>query len=80
MNKPINVDVSKLDTFLCPNCESPYCVEVFQIKQVPALMSPTGKEQVLKLPTGFACVECQASMFTEPKEETENAPTIELVK
>ena len=78
--QPINVDVTKLDTQLCPMCESPYCTEVFQLKHLPALMSPNGQAQVVKVPSGYSCVHCRSAMFGKIKEEEENKSLIDVVK
>ena len=64
MKKPtVNVNVEELSTQICPKCESPYCTEVFILKHLPALMSPDGKAQLIKVPAGFGCVNCKSSMF-----------------
>lgn len=84
--KPINVDVTQLEIQICPKCECPYCHEVFRLRHLPALMSPDGKAQLLKVPAGFACANCGGSMFEVSESSKENAdapeekkPLIDLV-
>jgi len=79
MDKPINVNVEQMETYLCPECESPYCHEVFTLKHVPALMSPTGQDQVIKLPIGFACVACKSGMFKDKMDEGKKPSGLEIV-
>ena len=82
MNNPthINVDINSLEQQICPDCDGKDCCEVFHLKLLPAMLSPSGKEQMLKLPIGYTCTVCGASMFTLPKiEKKDNKPAIQIV-
>ena len=76
--QPINVDVTKLEMQICPKCECPTCHEVFQLRHLPALMSPNGQAQLVKIAIGFACNNCNASMFEQPEPE-EKKPLLDIV-
>ncbi len=79
----INIDPSTLATQECPDCKGVACCDVFNLKHLPALLSPTGKAQVIKIQVGYACTNCGESMFVQPdleKEETaEKAPFLEII-
>jgi len=79
--QPINIDPNKLDTQICPECEGIACCEVFMLKHLPALISPSGKPQILKVPQGFICTACGANMFNviPPTEKPASKPDIKLV-
>jgi len=58
MNKQqINVDISKADDITCENCGNYTFQEVALMKRLSPLISPTGKEAVVPIPT-FACNAC----------------------
>ena len=53
----INVDLSQADDIVCENCGNYTFNEVMLMKRLSALLSPTGKEAVIPIPT-FACNAC----------------------
>ena len=62
----MNIDLSKAEDIVCPYCEETkgedepsqnIFVQVYMIKRVSALQSPTGEEAVIPLPI-FVCQEC----------------------
>lgn len=54
---PLNIDLSKAQDITCDNCGNYTFQEVALMKRLSALMSPTGKEAVVPIPT-FACNAC----------------------
>jgi uncharacterized Zn finger protein len=87
----INVDLSQAQDIVCENCGNYTFEEVLLMKKLSALLSPTGKETVIPIPT-FSCNACgyinkqflPVSMRGEdprPSEETEQQkPTLTLEK
>ena len=55
--KGLNVDPSSLKDIKCENCGCKFFRQVHAFKRVSALVSPTGKEQIVPVPT-FRCDEC----------------------
>jgi uncharacterized Zn finger protein len=53
----INVDLSQAEDIICENCGNYTFNEVVLMKKLSALISPTGKEAVVPIPT-FACNAC----------------------
>lgn len=86
----INVDLSNAQDITCENCGNYTFSEVLLMKKLSALISPTGKEAIVPIPT-FACNACgyinkqflPASMRNEPendsvKEESKSQLKLEL--
>ena len=57
MNQNINIDLSNVDNIKCEECENETFVPAFVIKQISALMSPTGKETMVPIQL-FKCSKC----------------------
>ena len=57
MNQNINIDLSKVDNVKCDECDNDKFTPAFVIKQISALMSPTGKETLVPIQL-FKCVKC----------------------
>ena len=55
--KGLNVDPSTLKDIKCENCGCQFFRQVNAFKRVSALVSPTGKEQIVPVPT-FRCDDC----------------------
>mgnify|MGYP003116392415 FL=1 len=55
--KGLNVDPSSMKDIKCENCGCRFFRQVHAFKRVSALVSPTGKEQIVPVPT-FRCDEC----------------------
>jgi len=53
----LNVDLSQAQDIVCKSCGNYTFQNVFIMKKVSALLSPTGKEGVVPIPT-FACNAC----------------------
>ena len=57
-DKPgLNIDPKELKDISCENCGCKYFRQVTAFKKVSALVSPTGKEQIVPVPI-FRCDEC----------------------
>ena len=57
MSPQLNVDLSKADDVTCERCGNYTFQEVMLMKRMSALISPTGKEAIVPIPT-FACNAC----------------------
>jgi len=53
----VKLDMSDLKDIVCENCESKIFREATMFKKLSALLSPTGKEQVIPIPV-FRCDDC----------------------
>ena len=56
-NTQVNIKPEDLKDIACENCGCKYFRQVSAFKRVSALVSPTGKEQIVPVPT-FRCDEC----------------------
>lgn len=54
---PMNLDLSNAQDVTCDNCGNYTFNEVVLMKRISALVSPTGKEAIVPIPT-FACNAC----------------------
>tara|TARA_A100001201_G_scaffold21291_2_gene23591 strand:+ start:110 stop:388 length:279 start_codon:yes stop_codon:yes gene_type:complete len=57
LNAQVNIKPEDLKDISCENCGCKYFRQVHAFKRVSALVSPTGKEQIVPVPT-FRCDEC----------------------
>jgi hypothetical protein len=53
----LNISPSDMKDICCAQCGSKYFRQVQAFKKLPALISPTGKEQIVPIPV-FRCDEC----------------------
>ena len=53
----INIRPEDLKNIVCENCGGRFFREVQSFKRISALISPTGKEQIMPVPT-FRCDDC----------------------
>lgn len=53
----VNIDLSNAQDITCENCGNYTFQEVTLMKRISALISPTGKEAIVPIPT-FACNAC----------------------
>ena len=53
----VKLDLNDLTDIVCENCESKFFRQVNAFKRISALVSPTGKEQIVPVPV-FRCDEC----------------------
>lgn len=54
---PMNLDLSNAQDVVCDNCGNYTFTEVVLMKRISALVSPTGKEASVPIPT-FSCNAC----------------------
>lgn len=54
----MKIDVGELDNMECERCNNVLFQQVYLMKKVSALVSPTGQEGVIPIPGPFACVNC----------------------
>jgi uncharacterized Zn finger protein len=55
--RPMNLDLENAQDVVCENCGNYTFQEVVLMKRVSAIVSPTGKEAIVPIPT-FACNAC----------------------
>lgn len=53
----INVDLNQASDISCSKCGGKFFHEVTFFKKISALLSPTGQEGIIPIPT-YACLEC----------------------
>jgi len=53
----VKIDLNDLIDIVCENCEGKFFRQVSAFKKLSALISPTGKEQIMPVPV-FRCDEC----------------------
>jgi uncharacterized Zn finger protein len=53
----VNVDLNQASDIVCSNCGGKFFHEVTFFKKISALLSPTGQEGIIPIPT-YACLEC----------------------
>lgn len=69
----VNVPVSELKTIVCFKCGGEHFAQAGQLKVVPSVYSPTGKEEVIMIQSGFLCVSCGTpAQLKEPKKEEQS--------
>ena len=74
MNNPqqmqMNIDISQTTAEVCEACENNTFVQVYQMRTLSALLSPTGQETKIPIQM-FACHKCgHINKSFLPKEET----------
>ena len=57
LNAQLNIDPKDLKDIVCENCGCQFFRQVNAFKRISALVSPTGKEQIVPVPT-FRCDDC----------------------
>ena len=72
MNNPqepqMNIDFSQTTAETCENCENDTFVQVFKMRKLSALLSPTGQESMIPIQI-FACAKCgHVNKGFQPKE------------
>jgi len=53
----INIKPEDLDNIVCESCEGRFFRQIHAFKRLSALISPTGKEQIVPVPS-FRCDDC----------------------
>ena len=61
MNNPqqpqMNIDISQTTAEVCETCENETFIQVYQMRKLSALLSPTGQESMIPIQV-FACAKC----------------------
>ena len=73
MNNPqqpqMNIDFSQTTPEVCEECENDTFVQVFRMRKLSALLSPTGQESMIPIQV-FACAKCgHINKGFQPKED-----------
>jgi len=64
----MNVDFSQTTAETCESCENDTFTQVFKIRKLSALLSPTGQESMIPIQI-FACAKCgHINKGFQPKE------------
>ena len=53
----MNIDFSQTTAEVCEKCGNDTFVQVYQMRKLSALLSPTGQETMIPIPV-FACSKC----------------------
>jgi predicted nucleic acid-binding Zn ribbon protein len=57
MGRSVGLKLEDMTDIICENCGCRYFNQVHAFKRVSALLSPTGKEQIMPVPS-FRCSDC----------------------
>jgi hypothetical protein len=61
MNNPqqpqMNIDFSQTTAEVCEKCENDTFIQVFKMRKLSALLSPSGQESMIPI-QAFACAKC----------------------
>ena len=57
MGRSMGLKLEDMTDIICENCGCRYFNQVHAFKRVSALLSPTGKEQIMPVPS-FRCSDC----------------------
>tara|TARA_R100001510_G_C7583828_1_gene155861 strand:+ start:160 stop:396 length:237 start_codon:yes stop_codon:yes gene_type:complete len=57
VNRSMGLKLEDMTDIICENCGCRYFNQVHAFKRVSALLSPTGKEQIMPVPS-FRCSDC----------------------
>ena len=53
----LNIDFSQTTAEVCEKCENDTFIQVFKMRKISALLSPTGEESMIPIQS-FACAKC----------------------
>jgi len=70
-NNGFNVDLRQLPSLMCP-CGSQLFAKAHEIKKLPAIISPTGKETIIWVEVGSVCCACGAFATMEAISKSED--------
>ena len=76
-NGQVNINPGDLQTLNCSDCSNDKFDQVFIIKKIPAVISPTGKQILLPVPV-FECTKCNQvckELFPEELEKSASGLT-----
>jgi hypothetical protein len=75
--RQVNINADQLKDRMC-SCGGMFFTDALSLKEVPAMVSPSGKPETAMFKVGFVCVKCGKVMSLRPEEPKEE-PKIELV-
>jgi len=65
----MNIDFSQTTAEVCEKCENDTFVQVYRMRKLSALLSPTGQETMIPIQV-FACAKCShINKGFQPKED-----------
>lgn len=64
--EPLTIPLDKLKPINCPVCRGNLFRSAFELRKLPALLSPTGQEQIVQLPA-YVCINCEAVLDLSAK-------------
>lgn len=56
---PIKLDLAQAETIVCEECGNMLFLQSFIMKKISAIMSPSGKEEIIQIPV-MSCGSCGA--------------------
>lgn len=71
--QPIHIDPSQTEAVTCGACKSELFLPMYMLRKVSALISPTGKEEVIQMPV-MVCGQCGKPMMGEEPQADAGAP------
>lgn len=76
--RQVNINANELKDRVCP-CGGMFFTDALSLKELPAMVSPSGKVETAMFKVGFICVACGKLLSLMPEEPGEEKPKIELV-
>jgi len=83
MNNQMKVDINDIESEKCSKCGSELFTYLYTIKKLSAVLSPTGQETFVPVPSIMICVQCGEfynPQEVKPEEEKPKSPIIQLVQ
>jgi hypothetical protein len=72
----VSINTNDLQDRVCA-CGCPLFFHVLRLKEVPAMLSQSGKTETAMMPVGFACIMCGAQIPLRPEQV---APMADVLK
>jgi uncharacterized Zn finger protein len=70
MEKQVIVNIDNLKNIVCPDCQGENFEVIYQLKKIPALLSPNAKETLLSVPV-YRCIACKQILLNPLENEKE---------
>lgn len=64
----ININPEDTTAILCDKCQSEFFIPVYMLRKVSALLSPSGREEMIQVPV-MACANCGKPNMPDKKDE-----------
>lgn len=71
MNQQAQINLDNTEAIVCDKCGCGYFTDVQMMRRLPALASPTGRDEIVPIPTAL-CLQCGrdiADIMNAPEEE-----------